>query len=135
MAVKFSFNLLGCWQSLSVLRFSWSQSISMHVWKFLLIQRSRFSFVLVYDADRFWTHTGGTVRSSIHRRRIFLNEKHKRTKYLRSSQILTHRRAKICNIDATVLQHRRTNSATYTRYILSHTRGTSWATYEPKTLS
>ena len=72
-----------------------------------VVPRSRLSFVLVYDADRFWTHTGGMVRSNIHRRGIFLNEQHKRTKYLRSSQSLPHRRAKNCPIDAPLLQHRR----------------------------
>ena len=32
------------------------------------IPRLRFKFVLVYDADHFWTRTVGTVRSKIHRR-------------------------------------------------------------------
>ena len=88
--------------------------------------------MLVYDADRFRTHTGGMVRSNIHRRGIFLNEQHKRTKYLRSSQSLPHRRAKNCPIGAPVLQHRRAKNCPIDAPLLQHRRARNFIIGELK---
>ena len=49
-----------------------------------VLPTSRFSFVLFYDADHYWTNTGGAVRSNIHRQGIFSAQQKPTSTYSRA---------------------------------------------------